>query len=284
MHSRRRWRCSVLSICTVWSHRICSSSLTVDPRKESILRRLICVLIAFAFPLVTAISAVAEGGAGIATAPTVAFGQQEFGTLATPDAHCVFASWWLLPVVTGDAIQIDWEVHDEGVHLHVWPPGTNEFNFETTESLKLVPNSNLKTESTFQATQTGDMPMRFAVAEASCHPVNVPGPYNFTAYVTHALNVALPRAGVLHRQGMLTIGVHNPEGGALASGGVRVELQIKGPGSWQTIGTASVVDGVASVRFTVPGYERHRIVTVRAVASGQGYTPASSLHQKARTL
>lgn len=254
-------------------------------RKGFTLRRLICVaLVACAFALTAAVSADAEGGAGIATAPTVAFGQQEFGTLATPNAMCVYASWWLLPVVSGDMIQIDWEVHNEGIHLHVWAPGTTEFNVETRESLKLVPNPNLKTESTFQATQTGDMPIRFAIAEEHCPSVNVPGPYSFTAYVTHALNGALPRVGVLRRRGALTVGVHNPEGGPIASSGVHVAVQIKGPGPWQTIGTATVVSGAAVVHFAVPGYERHRLVTLRAIANGPEYASASSSHLKVRTL
>jgi hypothetical protein len=142
----------------------------------------------------------------------------EIGTACEPQpgqllqhAHCVYASWWLLPVTTGDSIQIDWEVHDEGIHLHVWAPGTTEFNYETRESLKLVPNSNLKTESTFQATQTGNMPMRFAIAETHCPSVGVPGPYGFTAYVTHALNVSLPHVGRLAHRGVLSVGVHNPK-------------------------------------------------------------------------
>jgi hypothetical protein len=228
-------------------------------------------------------SAQAEGGAGIATAPTVAFSQQEFGTLATPNAQCVYASWWLLPVITGDTIQIDWEVHNEGIHLHVWAPGTTEFNYETRESLKLVPNSNLKTESTFQATQTGNMPIRFAIAEERCPSVNVPGPYSFTAYVTHELDVALPHVGSLPHRGTLSIGVHNPEGAPISDQNVHVELQIKGHGAWRAIGTAVVGNGAALVHFTVPGYERHRTVTLRALAHGPEYTAAASLLSKART-
>jgi hypothetical protein len=263
----------------------CHPKLWPLTQKETTLRRLLCVmLVATTVVLTVAASAQAEGGAGIATAPTVAFGQQEFGTLATPNAQCVYASWWLLPVITGDTLQIDWEVHNEGIHLHVWAPGTTEFNYETRESLKLVPNSNLKTESTFQATQTGDMPMRFAIAEERCPSVNVPGPYSFTAYVTHELNVALPHVRSLPHRGTLSIGAHNPEGAPISDQNVRVELQIKGSGAWRTIGTAGVGNGVALVHFAIPGYERHRTVTLRALAHGPEYTPASSLLSKVRTL
>lgn len=249
------------------------------------LRRLICVtLVASTFLSAAAASAGAEGGMGIATAPTVAFGQQEFGNLATPDAHCVYASWWQLPVVTGDTIQIDWEVHNEGIHLHVWAPGTTEFNFETRESLKLVPNANLKTESTFPATQTGDMPIRFAIAEQHCPSVNVPGPYSFTAYVTHGLSLALPHIAALQNEGTLAVAVHDPSGGPINDSAVHIQLQIKGRGGWQTIGLASVANSVATVRFKMPARQRHRHVTLRALARGTGYAPASTAHLKVRVL
>jgi hypothetical protein len=249
------------------------------------LRRLICVaLVAVALPGTGAASARAEGGTGVASAPTVAYGQQEFGNLSTPDAHCVYASWWQLPVVTGDAIQIDWEVHDEGIHLHVWAPGTTEFNFETRESLKLVPNSNLKTESTFTATQTGDMPIRFAVGAERCPSVNVPGPYSFTAYVTHALSLTLPNVVSLRSRGTLAVAVHDPAGGPINDPAVQVQLQIKGRGSWQTIGHAAVANSEAAVPFKLPRRLRHQRVTLRALAAGAGYAPASTAHLKVRTL
>lgn len=234
--------------------------------------------------MAAAIPARAEGGASIASAPTVAYGQQEFGTLATPDAHCVYISWWQLPVVAGDAIQVDWEVHNEGIHFHVFPVGTNDFNFNMRESLKFVPNPNLKTESTFTASQTGDMPMWFAIAETQCPSVNVPGPYSFTAYVVHALTVGLPRVSSLRRRGTLTVAVHNPEGGPINDPTVQVTLQVKGRGSWQTIGSAAVSNSAATVAYTVPARLRHQHVTLRALAHGSGYASAASAHLKVRTL
>jgi hypothetical protein len=253
--------------------------------KEARVRRLICVVVvASAFLAAGTASAGAEGGTGIASAPTVVYGQQEFGNLTTPDAHCVYASWWQLPVVTGDSIQIDWEVHDGGIHLHVWAPGTTEFNFETRESLKLVPNSNLKTESTFTATQTGDMPIRFAVAEERCPSVNVPGPYSFTAYVTHALSLALPNVASLRSRGTLAVAVHDPAGGFINDPAVQVKLQIKGRGGWQTIGLAAVANSIAVVQFKVPRRLRHQRVTLRALAAGTSFAPASTAHLKVRTL
>ncbi len=250
---------------------------------EPTLRRLAATaVIASLLALAITTSAYAEGAQSIAGAPTVVVGQQEFGTLSTRDAHCVYASWWLLPVVVGDTVQIDWEVQDGGIHLHLWAPGTNDFNYATRESLRSEPNPNLKTEFTFQATQTGTMPMRFAVGER-CSTATVPGPYSFTVNITHELSLGLPFVSTLRSRGSLTVGVHNPEGGPVGDPAVQLELQIKGRGSWQTIGVGTAGSPVTAYR--IPARLRHsRHMTLRVIAHGQGYSPASSAHLKVRTL
>jgi hypothetical protein len=252
-------------------------------RTELTLRRLATTaVIASLFALAITMTAYGEGAQSIAGAPTVVDGQQEFGTLSVRGTNCVYASWWLLPVVVGDTVQIDWEVQDGGVHLHLWAPGTNDFNYATRESLRSEPNPNLKTEYTFQATQTGTMPMRFAVGER-CSTATVPGPYSFTVNITHVLNVALPFVSALRSKGSLTVGVHTPEGGPVRDPAVRLELQIKGRGAWQTIGVGTAVRPV--IAYRVPSRLRHsRHVTLRVLAHGQGYSPASSAHLKIRTL
>jgi hypothetical protein len=242
------------------------------------------ILIVSALALSVTSAADAEGGNSIASAPAVLIGQQEFGTFASRDANCVYASWWLLPVVVGDMVQIDWEVQDGGVHLHLWAPGTNDFNYSTRESLRSEPNPNLKTEFTFQATQTGNMPVRFAVGER-CSTTTVPGPYSFTVYLTHALNIGLPHVSLLRKSGVISVAVHNPEGGPINDPVVQVELQIKGRGAWQRIGLATVANSAAALAFKVPAGLRHsRQVTLRALAHGTGYASASSAHLKVRTL
>jgi hypothetical protein len=61
-------------------------------------------------------SASATARANIASAPTVAYGVQEFGNTATdstplqglcPDIET--DTWWLLPVLAGDAVTINFE-------------------------------------------------------------------------------------------------------------------------------------------------------------------------------
>jgi hypothetical protein len=87
---------------------------------------------------------VATGGGSIASAPTVAYGQLEFGNTATDLPANEFAngycySWWLVPAITGDKITIDWtsEPDANGAYLtalwaYLYPVGTTDFNFPNT--------------------------------------------------------------------------------------------------------------------------------------------------------
>ena len=240
------------------------------------------ILLVYVLGLAVVVSAHAEGGSSIASAPTIALGQQEFGKLASHDmGGC--GTWWLLPATSGDAIQLDWEVADHRVVLSLYAPGTNDFNYPQTQPLANGQvNGNGKAELTYIAQQTGNMPL--FLRDPGCSGSAVPGPYSFTVYATHALNVALPNTRALHRTGTLTVAVHNPEGGPINDPGVQVELQIAGRGGWQRIGGATVANSAATVAFKVPARLRRQHVTLRALAHGAGYAPASSRHLKVRTL
>jgi hypothetical protein len=195
----------------------------------------------------------------------------------------------LLPTIAGDAIQIDWEALNGGVTLNLLPAGTTDFNFPQATPLTSggLSAANNKGELKYQAAGAGNVPVEFIVRDGgggSCGRVfQAPGPYNFTLLVTHALNLALPNVGTLRPAGALTVAVHNPEGGPINDPAVRVEVQIKGRGSWYTIGVAGVTTSAAVVPFKIPRRLRHQHVTLRALANGVGYGPASSSHLKVRT-
>jgi hypothetical protein len=256
------------------------------------MRRPIClVLLVSVSALSVAASAYAEGGASIAAAPAIVPGQQEFGnttrgskggsTLCTP----AYQQFWTLAVTAGDAITIDWESHGGGTILGLLPIGTTDFNVNrTSQVVSQKPGGNDKNELMYTANATGIMPLNVEDQGTDCEGYSGPGPYSFTVYITHALDVALPHIGALHSSGELTIGVHNPEGGAIANPAVAVEVQIKGQGGWQTIGVASVAGSAAAVHFKVPSYLRHQRVAMRALAHGSGYASATSAHLKVRTL
>jgi hypothetical protein len=224
----------------------------------------------------------AEGGAAIAGAPVAAYGQQEFGFV-----HFVkyedCRQWWLLPTVAGDHVQIDWEVQDPYIELRLYSVGTTDFNFLQKSALASGGvNANMKAEFTYVSEESGDLPMLFT--DPGCYGNAEPGPYNFTAQVTHSIVVGSPNIAVLRVHGVVAVPVHDPTGGEVNNPAVSCALEIKGRNHWSTIGRAPVARSLATIHFTVPARLRHQSVTLRAVATGAGYFTASSNSRRARTL
>jgi hypothetical protein len=243
-------------------------------------------LLAVAFALAAAPSAGAEGGSSIATAPSVVFGQQEFGNTANqpaPAGYCIDRmSYWSMAVTVGDTITINWESHSATTRLDLLPVGTTDFNVgKASPVASQTPAANHKNELTYAANRSGTVAVRFT-DNSECQ--GSLGPFSYTASVAHALNLALPRIAALRSRGVLTVGVHNPEGGTVNDPAVQVVVQIKARGSWQMIGTAAVSNSAALVHYTIPARLRHQRVTLRALAHGTGYQSADSAHAKVRTL
>lgn len=241
-----------------------------------------------------AAAAYGEGGSSIAQAPLIVPGQQEFGNTVngtTTDNSCgeaVRSQWWRLSVTSGDHVAIDREEPESIRHvwsgLIVYPSGTTDFNYPQTGSvLTSELNSNGKDEASFVATQSGSMPVLITASRVSCES-GTPAPYSFTVYVTHALNIALPRVDALRLKGTLAISLHTPEGGPVSDASLRVEVQISLRGVWHTIGTGSDGDSVAAVHYTIPRSAAHERVALRALAHGPEYAPATSAHAKVRVL
>jgi hypothetical protein len=225
--------------------------------------------------LVVASQSYAEGGTSVATAPTITFGQQEFGTTASGSD---LGSFWLMNVTAGDAVAIDWESQGSKL-LCLNPIGTTDFTIEKVHCVaEQGSGANGKNELTYTATGTGALPVQIFTRGGSG------APYNFTAYVTHALSVGMPHIAVLHSTGILTIPVHNPEGGPINDPAVRVTVQIKGRSSWQTIGAGTLSHSNAVISYRVPARLRHQRVAIRSLAGGTSYAEASSSHLKVRTL
>ncbi len=255
------------------------------------MRRVVCLVFLISWStLALATAAQADGGASIADAPTIVPGQQEFGSLAShvepPNypGNCI--SWWLLPLRGGDSVQIQWEGQPND-HLRLYPPSTTDFNYEP-HGPRLVESfleeGITKREASYAATQTGNYPLDL-ITPAEGGRVNAGcGPYNLTAYVTHELVIGLPRIASLHPAGTLDVAIHDPEGDPIEDAAVRVELQIKGRGSWQRLGVGTGSSATVAIRYVVPTRLRHQHVTLRALAQGTGYAAATSAHVKVRTL
>jgi hypothetical protein len=226
----------------------------------------------------------AEGGASIAAAPAVVYGQQEFGSLSQgPNENgCVplYRSWWTLPVMTGDEVTVDWETQDSNVYLHLYPPGTTDFTFPQTNPVaESFLNDNLKAELTYLAPQTGSLPLEF-FANSDCGVV--PGPYAFTAYVIHSVRLFIAHRGRLPLSGTMAVGVHTPVGEPISDPNLQVMLEIKSRGHWYTAGTATPVNGLANIAFRLSAKLRHQHVSLRAVAHGSAYRAASSSAMRVR--
>jgi hypothetical protein len=251
-------------------------------------RVIIASLIVATYVLIYADAASAEGGKTIASAPTVTFGQQEFGNTANGghiETTChgagpLYYLFWDLPVTIDDSVTIDWEAMQK-TELELYPIGTTDFNFGSGSSgfQTQTPAGNGKNEFKYVASEkSGTLILAFR----NCY--YEPGAFSFTVYVTHALSLSTPRVAILHSKGTLAIGVHNPEGGPINDPQVRVEVQIKGRGGWHRVGTGSVSNSLAAVHYSIPFSLRHQRVILRALASGSGYKPASSPNTTTRTL
>ncbi len=230
----------------------------------------------------------AEGGTTIASAPTVAYGQQEFGNTANGghiETTChgagpLYYLFWDLPVTIDDSVTIDWEAAQPRTELELYPIGTTDFNFGSGSNgfQTQTPAGNGKNELSYVASEgSGTVILAFR----NCY--YEPGAFSFTAYVTHALTLAVPHR-TLHGRGTIAVAVHNPEGGAVNDPSVHVEVQIRtGRGRWRHIGDASVSNSAAVVHYRIPPVLRHQDVVLRAVAFGSDYKRATSAIVRTRT-
>lgn len=233
--------------------------------------------------LATAAPAAATGGASIATAPTVPYGAQQFGNTVTDDGHAPNCdstigpgrSWWLLPVTTGDKVTIDIEGQTEGdgFTVNVYKSGTNDFNY-ASQFDPYATNANGSSafsdqfELPFIAPSSGLMPMDVSTCDSI-------GSYDFTAYVAHKLVLGLNPAGTKRRQHRSLFGVqlHNPDGVAVSSSGIKAAVQVLTHGHWTTLGTVG-----SPYRFSIKWALKLRghFQSVRVVVSGAGYQTTTS--------
>lgn len=222
------------------------------------------------------------GGATIASAPTVVYGQDEFGNTATDSASTCPQlheqdSWWLLPVTAGDRVTIDFE--GPGAHKEqLWPIGTNDFNFSDSTPFQSIGTSGGKQEVVTRVPQTGVMPLEF-LSLGDCGST-VAGPYDFTAYVAHQVVLSLQaHANRSKHFTVFTVGLHNPDGAVITSPSLRCHLQQLKRGSFMTVATSAPP---CNLRVRWSRGQRHRSQTLRAQVYGSGYmtTKTRNIHVK----
>lgn len=165
-------------------------------------------------------SALADGGQSIASAPTIIFGQQEFGSTAT-GAFLTFGcgpgyrSFWAMPVLAGDQVTIGWESPVPTTEMVVAPVGTTDANMAYSDNLveqALVGNKN---SFAFTAPATGTIPMWFRSCEDSGA---VPGAYFFTATDQHAVVVQLQARRYIRRRAVVRAAAEMANGAPVPNG------------------------------------------------------------------
>lgn len=168
-------------------------------------------------------AAMAEGGNSIATAPSVVYGQPEFGNTATGQElegqFCRYRSYWSLPVTAGDLVTVDWE-GTPGTEIKLMPLGTTDYTlFQTEPAVSEGLPSNNKDQVTYNVPVSGAMPLYFRSCPISSDwGEGRPGPYSFIVTAQHGLSVnLLPREhvrtnSVIYGSAALASGAPVPDG------------------------------------------------------------------------
>jgi hypothetical protein len=231
-------------------------------------------------------TALADGGPTIAAATPVAYGQLESGSTATggasTDGSGGSESYWALPVTNGDDVTIDWQAPLDGAGngpvLSAYEIGTNDGNVVTAAPFASdTLGTNGQDEMVFTADATGVMVLQFESGEGG---ESAPGPYQFTASVSHAVALAVPTVSNLTAKGTLAVGVANPDAAGVSDSSLAVSVQIQDSGSsWTTIGTASPAGGQARIAYTVPAAFAGKTVKLQVVAQGAAYQTQTSESQ-----
>lgn len=245
--------------------------MNISHTSARLVRRLLPAVAVLA--LSGAAPALADGGRSVASATPVAFGQQQFGNTANGGYYASCGedhnSYWSLYVTAGDRLVIDWEAQTSGTELRLYSSGVSDFNINDSNPLaERSLSSNNRDELVFNVPRTGVMPLRFS---AGCGDATDLGPYDFTAYVAHGLELSFPRVSRLARRSSLRIGVHNPDGVALSDSHLGVAIELRSGNKWQVIGLSAVSNGLANVPVRLARKLRGKRVRIRALAAGSGY-------------
>jgi hypothetical protein len=256
------------------------SSGICDLRRQCL--RLTCITLLLVSGLCG--TARAEGGASIASAPTVTYGQQEFSNIGGGShvtAECglfggfsgccesYYHQFWSLSVLAGDMLTIDWESEVPDLELKLLPVDTTDFTLNKNKAVaeqQLANNG--KNELQYKAPQSGPLPMDFKLCKVA------PGPYDFTVYVVHTVRLFLARRVKLPTRGTIAVPVRTLDGSPISDPTLQVKLQVKIHNHWHTVGISPVNSGVANVPYRLARKWRHKHVDLRAMAQGASYQVA----------
>jgi hypothetical protein len=224
------------------------TALTEARAAPSLVAALLVALLGLCF---SAQADAAGGGADIASAPTVVFGQHEFGNTnkgvygSCPDA----AEYWLVSLRAGDQATIDWETTDSDYAggLRVFPAGTTDFSLNNTNPLQYFSlGSNNHAESVFNVGSSGVYPIVFI---GDCEGSG--GPYDFTATVQHALVPTLKNYVHIKTTTTVTATVSLADGSPVPDG-LGFALTVSWSGKESVTYTATTAAGALAFPLALP--------------------------------
>jgi hypothetical protein len=203
------------------------------------------LLIALAMP---SSHAYASGGANIASAPTIVFGQHTFGNTATGEWDCGPAEFWNLALKAGDQATIDWEA-SSGDYAHaavIFPSGTTDFSINNVRYLSYYElGENNHGEAVFSTGAAGSYPLIFAAN--GCDEDHHEGPYDFTATVQHSLVATLRQYAHIRTTTVISATANLADGTAVPDGLI-FTLTV----TWPEGGTASYSAAISGGRLSFP--------------------------------
>jgi hypothetical protein len=225
----------------------------------------------------------AAGGSTIANAPVVVSGQQNFGNttaMPTQGSSSYRYEYWRLQLISGDAVTINFGVGTPTTHLEVYlyQPDVTDFNVLNSGPDKgASPQSNGKGQLLYDAQRSGTYPLMFRTCCSSGH-----GPFDFVAYIKHAVKLFIPGRSSIARNGSVAVQVRNPDGQPVTDKGLKVTLR----GVWgkkaRTLGSATPTNGLVRFKLHLPASLRGQTIKLRAIGSGPNYLGALSVFRAAR--
>lgn len=220
-----------------------------------------CLLLAAFVPA----TASAAGGANIASAPTVVYGQHTFGTTATGRfENCYPAEYWSLAMKAGDQVTIDWAASSRefAYKARIYPAGTTDFSINNVSSLEsFYLGSNNHAEAVFKSGLSGSFPLIFIGEEGCSQPS--PGPYDFTATIQHALTVSLKSYTRIRTTTMIAASANLVDGSPVPDGtAFNLSVTWPNPNHESATYTATSVGGAFSFPLALPASAMGKTATL----------------------
>jgi hypothetical protein len=225
----------------------------------------------------------ASGGAAtIAGAPKISFGIQEFGnTDSVQPINCDKREWWVIPLIAGDHVVIDWENSSSAAGaswFELYAPGTTDFNINNNPKQYLGPNGtissntsinpNNRAETVFDAPSSGNYPLAFYAD--NCRDQNQqPGAYDFKATLHHRARVVISITGS-SLKGSVSLQARYPDGSPIQSG-LGATLYGYWNKGWTKLGQAVVAGGSMRIKYLLPPFLKGQTIRLEAKTGGPSF-------------